>query len=133
MCIINNYAEQSAFSCIESEYEADSLVSQISKRKIDGAVYHLDKFRDVITASADNDDIPTIHDLKDKIVVAASISGLASGQMQFCAMINANMSFINNPTIGGTGGRKDGRTKSCSQCFSPPVVRGSGWGSRQNH
>jgi hypothetical protein len=38
MCIINNYAEQSAFSCIESEYEVDSLVSQISKRKIDGAV-----------------------------------------------------------------------------------------------
>ena len=89
------YANPSAFSCIESEYTASSLVSQVSRRKISGKVYNLKKFGGVIMARADNDQVNHIHDLKGKVVAAASISGLGSGLMQFLTMVNAGMSFIN--------------------------------------
>ena len=91
------YVNPSAFSCIESEYEAFSLVSQVSRRKIQGNVYDLQKFGGVIAARSDNDAVKSIYDLKNKIIAAASISGLGSGQMQFCQMIEAGMDYINDP------------------------------------
>lgn len=91
------YVNPSAFSCIESEYTAQSLVSQISRRNVGGNIYNLKKFGGVIFRRADNDEIHTIHDLKDKIIAAASISGLGSGQMQFLEMKIAGMSYINDP------------------------------------
>jgi len=91
------YVNPSAFSCIESEFTAQSLVSQISRRKIHNKTYHLKMFGGVIMARRDNTAIQTIHDLKDKIVAAASISGLGSGQMQFLQMQEAGMSYINDP------------------------------------
>jgi hypothetical protein len=91
------YVNPSAYSCIESEYTAQSLVSQISRRNINGNIYDLKKFGGVIATRADNLDISSIHHLKDKIVAAASISGLGSGQMQFLEMKNAGMSYINDP------------------------------------
>ena len=48
------YANPSLFSCIESEYEARSLVSQVSKRKIGNQTYLLNQFAGVIIARADN-------------------------------------------------------------------------------
>jgi hypothetical protein len=91
------YVNPSAFSCIESEYEAKSLVSQISARKVGEMQYNLREFGGVIMTRSDRDDINTIADIQDKIVAAASISGLGSGQMQFLEMINAGMSYINDP------------------------------------
>jgi ABC-type phosphate/phosphonate transport system substrate-binding protein len=91
------YVNPSAFSCIESEYTARSLASQISRRNVGGNVYNLKKFGGVIMARADRDDIESIYDLEDKIVAAASISGLGSGQMQFLEMQRAGMSYINDP------------------------------------
>jgi ABC-type phosphate/phosphonate transport system substrate-binding protein len=91
------YVNPSAFSCIESEYTARSLVSQISRRTVGGQVYHLSKFGGVIAVRADRDDINSIYDLKDKMIAAASISGLGSGQMQFLEMQRAGMSYINDP------------------------------------
>jgi len=89
------YANPSAFSCIESEFTAHSLVSQVSRRNINGNIHLLNKFGGVIFARNDRDDIRTIEDIRDKIVAAASISGLGSGQMQFLAMQQAGMSYIN--------------------------------------
>lgn len=91
------YVNPSAFSCIESEFKAHSLVSQISRRKVGGQTFDLKKFGGVIIAKADNDEIQTIHDLKDKVVAAASISGLGSGQMQFLEMQQGGMSYVNDP------------------------------------
>lgn len=91
------YVNPSAFSCIESEYEARSLVSQISKRVVGGDTFFLNKFGGVITARADNEEIQTIEDLKGKIIAAASISGLGSGQMQFRVLHEAGISYINDP------------------------------------
>eukprot|EP00522_Entomoneis_paludosa_P009886 CAMPEP_0172454726 /NCGR_PEP_ID=MMETSP1065-20121228/11634_1 /TAXON_ID=265537 /ORGANISM="Amphiprora paludosa, Strain CCMP125" /LENGTH=1107 /DNA_ID=CAMNT_0013207105 /DNA_START=52 /DNA_END=3375 /DNA_ORIENTATION=+ len=91
------YVNPSAYSCIESEYGARSLASQISRRVVGGVTYNLKRFGGVIATLANRDDIQSIHDLKDKIVATASISGLGSGQMQFREMQNAGMSYINDP------------------------------------
>jgi serine/threonine protein kinase/ABC-type phosphate/phosphonate transport system substrate-binding protein len=91
------YVNPSAYSCIESEYEAYSLVSQVSRRRIGGGVYDLKKFGGVIAALSDRDDIQSILDLKDKVVAAASISGLGSGQMQFKEMIDNGMNYLLDP------------------------------------
>ncbi len=89
------YFNPSAYSCIESEYEAHSLVSQVSRRNVGGNVYDLKKFGGVIATT--RDDIRTITDLKDKVIAAASISGLGSGQMQFKVMIDNEMNYLQDP------------------------------------
>jgi len=91
------YLNPSAYSCVESEYEAHSLASQVSRRNINGAVYHLKKFGGVIATLANRTDIQTIYDLKDKRIAAASISGLGSGQMQFKQMVDNGMNYLQDP------------------------------------
>lgn len=91
------YVNPSAYSCIESEYGANSLVSQISLRNVGGGQYRLTQFGGVVFARSDNDAIQTISDITNKTVAAASISGLGSGQMQFRLLQRAGMSYINDP------------------------------------
>mmetsp|Transcript_26441 Transcript_26441/g.44151 ORF Transcript_26441/g.44151 Transcript_26441/m.44151 type:complete len:1556 (-) Transcript_26441:105-4772(-) len=91
------YVNPSAFSCIESEYGANTLVSQISRRVVGGQEYALTKFGGVIFTRADNTEIQTIDDLRDKIVACASISGLGSGQMQFRLMQQKGLAYIQDP------------------------------------
>jgi ABC transporter, phosphonate, periplasmic substrate-binding protein len=73
------------------------LCSQVSRRVVGGEIYDLKKFGGVIATLASRDDIRSIHDLKDKKIAAASISGLGSGQMEFLEMELAGMSWINDP------------------------------------
>ncbi|CAJ1959518.1 unnamed protein product [Cylindrotheca closterium] len=91
------YANPSAYSCIESEYEAHSLASQVSLRKVDGNTYTLKKFGGVIATLHNRTDINSIDDLVDKKIAAASISGLGSGQMQFKAMVDSGMNYLQDP------------------------------------
>lgn len=91
------YVNPSAYSCIESEYEARSLVSQVSRRKVSGNIYDLKRFGGVIMTRKDRDDISTLADLKGRIIAAASISGLGSGQMQFREMIQGGLDYLNDP------------------------------------
>jgi len=91
------YVNPSAYSCIESQYGAHSLVSQISRRVVGGNIYHLTMFGGVIFTLSDNDSINTIQDLRDKSVAAASISGLGSGQMQARVLQQQGLSYINDP------------------------------------
>ena len=91
------YVNPSAYSCIESEYGANSLVSQISLRKVGGGQYRLTQFGGVVFARSDNDAVQTMSDIRNKTVAAASISGLGSGQMQFRLLQRAGMSYINDP------------------------------------
>ena len=92
------YVNPSAYSCIEAEHGANSLVSQISLRRVGGVEYELTKFGGVIMTLANNTSINTIKDIRGKSVAAASISGLGSGQMQFRKLINKDMSYINDPS-----------------------------------
>jgi ABC-type phosphate/phosphonate transport system substrate-binding protein len=91
------YVNPSAYSCIESEYKSYSLASQVSRRKVKGQIYDLEKFGGVIATLSNRDDINTVLDLKDQRVAAASISGLGSGQMQFKAMIDNGMNYLDDP------------------------------------
>jgi len=93
------YVNPSAFSCLESEHRARSLASQVSRRTADGGqTYHdLNRFGGVILARADNSEVQTVTDLRDKVIAAASISGLGSGQMQFRVMQENGLSYINDP------------------------------------
>lgn len=88
------FLNPSAFSCIESEFGAQSLVTLRSRRKVGGKAYDLTKFGGVIIARADNNEVEQLLDLKGKIVAAVSISGLGSGQMQFREMKQAGMSHF---------------------------------------
>ena len=92
------YVNPSAYACIEAEHGANSLVSQISLRKVSGHQYELTKFGGVIMALANNTAINTIEDIRGKSIAAASISGLGSGQMQFRKLIGRGMSYINDPS-----------------------------------
>lgn len=91
------YVNPSAYSCIETEYGANTLVSQISLRQVGGKSYELTRFGGVIVTRADNNNIQTIHDLKNKRVACASISGLGSGQMQFRAMQQVGLHHLQDP------------------------------------
>ena len=91
------YVNPSLFSCIESEYHAQSLVSQVSSRQVNNETYHLKRFGGVIAVLASNTAIQTIYDLKNKVIAASSISGLGSGQMEFRAMQEAGMSWVQDP------------------------------------
>jgi len=88
------YVNPSAFSCIESEHGANSLVSQISRRVVGGQVYSLTRFGGVIFTRADRDDIQTLEDVREKIAAAASISGLGSGQMQFRELVKKGIAYL---------------------------------------
>ena len=91
------YVNPSAYACIESEFGAHSLVSQISRRNVGGNAYDLTKFGGVIAVRSDRADLRTLRDIRGKVVAAASISGLGSGQMQFRELQRAGMSYINAP------------------------------------
>lgn len=90
------YVSPSPFSCLESEYGAQSLVSHISKRVVGGKVYTLPKFAGVIAVRADTTDINHLVDLKGKIVASAAISSFGGGQVQFREVQNAGLSYIND-------------------------------------
>ena len=90
------YVNPSAFSCIESEYGAYSLASQVSRRIVAGREYELTRYGGVIIVR-DDSNVKTIQDIRGKSVACASISGLGSGQMQFRLLQQAGLSYINDP------------------------------------
>ncbi|CAB9509964.1 activated protein kinase catalytic subunit alpha-1 [Seminavis robusta] len=91
------YLNPSAFSCMESEHGAQSLLSIITRHKVAEKTYDLTRFGGVIATLQNNTAINSIQDLKDKVIAAASISGLGSGQMQFREMQRAGLSYIQDP------------------------------------
>lgn len=70
------YANPSMFSCVDSEVGMNTLTSQISKRKVKGSVYELTEFGGVVFTQANNTEIETMQDLKDKRLGLVSIAGL---------------------------------------------------------
>jgi ABC-type amino acid transport substrate-binding protein len=61
---------------METEIHANSLVSQIARREVNGAVYNLTEFGGVIFTRSNNEDINDIVDLKGKRIGVVSIAGL---------------------------------------------------------
>ena len=92
------YVNPSAYSCIESEFGASSLVSQIGFQKIGPNRFEIQEFGGIIFAMANRNDINSVKDVKDKSYAAASISGLGSGLAQFQVFVKKGMSYINDPS-----------------------------------
>jgi ABC transporter, phosphonate, periplasmic substrate-binding protein len=82
---------------LEAEIHANSLVSQISRREVNGAVYNLTEFGGVIFTRSDNEAINDIVDLKGKRIGVVSIAGLGSGQMQFRELQRARLHHLQDP------------------------------------
>ena len=91
------FANPSVFSCIESEVGANSLVSQISQKNVNGNEFNLIQFGGVIFTKAENNGINSIEDIKGKRVVTAGITGLGSGQMQFRELQRAGVHHLQDP------------------------------------
>ena len=91
------YVNPSAYSCIESEWGASSLVSQIGYQTIGSRRYEIEEFGGVIFRLKERSEIKTLQDIKGRSYAAASISGLGSGQAQFRMFVRAGMSYINDP------------------------------------
>jgi two-component system sensor histidine kinase TtrS len=87
------YTNPSAFSCVESEYGVAPIVSLRNFRK----GFTLNQFGGTIFTRSNRTDINTIHDLRDKIVEAVSITGLGACQMQWRLMIEKGINFLVDP------------------------------------
>ncbi len=91
------YVNPSAYSCIESEHGASSLVTQRSIRVVGKNTYITTEFGGVVFTRADRDDLQTLQDLKGRSFAAASISGLGSGQAQFRTLRQRGLDYLNDP------------------------------------
>ena len=101
------YTNPSAFSCVESEYGVAPIVSLRNFRK----GFTLNQFGGTIFTRSNRTDINTIHDLRDKIVEAVSITGLGACQMQVlhqpmhlhtgCNIFSFGWLLLGRPTGGG--------------------------------
>jgi len=87
------YTNPSIYSCIEWQYGSSSLATLRRKRQ----GQELNSFGGIIFVRADNTEVRSISDIKDKIVAAASISGLGSGQAQWLMMQQKSMSLMQDP------------------------------------
>ena len=91
------YANPGSYSCVGTEFGAHPLATTISKVYANGESYDLDVFGGVIFTRADNDEINTLLDLKDKIIGAGSINVIMGGQAQLYTMMQAGMDYIMDP------------------------------------
>lgn len=76
------YANPGIYSCVGVEQGAQPLATIVSRLGVRGHVYDLDVFGGVMFARADNDEVTSISDLRDKIVGAGAISMIMAAQLQ---------------------------------------------------
>lgn len=70
------FANPTIFSCLASESGAKSLVTQVSRREVNGETFELTKFGGVIITLADNNEVLSIKDLANKSIGLSSINGI---------------------------------------------------------
>jgi ABC-type phosphate/phosphonate transport system substrate-binding protein len=91
------FVSPSPSACLAAQYGTQSLASITKKAVKDGVTYNLSEFGGLIITQADNENINSVEDLRDKTVAAVSIAGFGSGLMQFYEMQKRGMSYINDP------------------------------------
>lgn len=91
------FANSGIFSCIGIEWGAQALATAIARLEVRGLIYDLDVYGGVIFTQADNFEINTIYDLKDRIIGAGSPSVLAGGQLEIYEMEKAGLSYVMDP------------------------------------
>ena len=70
-------------SCLATAYNAQSLVTLVSRQSFHGAEYELDVFSGVMFVHKDNREIEAVSDFKGKIVAVQAINYWGGGQSQF--------------------------------------------------
>jgi len=91
------FANPGVYSCVGVELGANPLATIVSRLTVRGHTYELDVYGGVIATRAENDDINSIVDLKDKVIGAGAISQIMAAQLQFYEMERAGMSYIMDP------------------------------------
>lgn len=91
------FTSPSVYSCVGIEVGASALGTIITHEEIRDKIFDLDVFAGVMLTRADNHEIETVQDLKDKIIGAGDISQLMGGQLQFYEMEKQGLSFVNDP------------------------------------
>ncbi|KAG7367635.1 adenylate and guanylate cyclase catalytic domain containing protein [Nitzschia inconspicua] len=91
------YSNPGVYSCVGAETGASALVTSVKHIEVRNQVFDLDVYAGVIATRADNEDIKTIADLKDKIIGAGAIVDLMGGQMQIYEMARNGLSYVNDP------------------------------------
>ena len=64
------------YSCVGTETGASALVTGVKHFEVRNQVFNLDVYGGVIATRADNEEINTLEDLKDKIIGAGAIIDL---------------------------------------------------------
>jgi hypothetical protein len=80
------YANAGVYSCVATEIGATALATAVKRLKVRDRTFDLDVYGGVIAVRADNKEINSIFDLKDKIIGAGAIIDLGAGQMQIIEM-----------------------------------------------
>ncbi|CAB9515268.1 activated protein kinase catalytic subunit alpha-1 [Seminavis robusta] len=91
------FGSSAVSSCMATEYDAQPLVTVISRREARGHEYDLDLYGGVIFTLADNNEVNSIHDLKDRTIGAGGITAMGGGQAQFYEMVRQGLSYVNDP------------------------------------
>ncbi|KAG7349928.1 adenylate and guanylate cyclase catalytic domain containing protein [Nitzschia inconspicua] len=91
------FSNPGVYSCVGAEKEAAALVTSIKHIEVRNQVFDLDVHGGLIATRADNEQITTIADLKDKIIGAGDIVDLMGGQMQIYEMARNGLSYVNDP------------------------------------
>ncbi|CAB9499442.1 activated protein kinase catalytic subunit alpha-1 [Seminavis robusta] len=91
------YSNPGVYSCIGTEVGATALTTAVKRLTVRDKTFDLDVYGGVIAVRADNKEINSIGDLKDKIIGAGAIIDLMAGQMQIYEMGRAGLSYVNDP------------------------------------
>lgn len=91
------YSDTGLYSCIGVEIGGQPLGTTISHLTARGRGYNLDMYGGSMVVLAENSEINSIEDLKDKVIGAQSISDFSGAQVQFYVMIENGLDYIMDP------------------------------------
>lgn len=91
------FLSPTSYACGAARFGLQSLATITVPTMVNGQEYDLAEFGGLIIVHANNSEIETITDLKDKIIAASAITGFGSGLMQFYEMKKAGLFYINDP------------------------------------
>ena len=91
------FASSAVFSCMATEYRAQPLVTVVNRRESRGYEYDLDVYGGVMFVLADNDEVNSIEDFKNRTIGAGAITAMGGGQTQFYELFKHGLSYVSDP------------------------------------
>lgn len=91
------YSDTGLYSCVGVEIGGQPLGTTISHLSARGREFNLDVFGGSIIVRADNYEINSIADVKDKIIGAQSISDFSGAQVQFYVLYQNGLDYVMDP------------------------------------